>query len=138
MTETKIYTDGGSRGNPGKAACAFIIVKDNKIIKQKSKFVGYNKTNNEAEYNAIIMALENVHEKEIEIISDSELVIKQVTGKYKINKPHLSLLNQKIQGLISKRKVKFTNAKRKNKYISIADILVNIELNKKKKRSAYI
>ena len=134
----KIYTDGGSRGNPGKAACAFIVVKDNKITKQKSKFIGYNKTNNEAEYNAIILALETIHKKELEIILDSELVIKQITGKYKTNKPHLAILKQKIQGLISNRKVKFTNVKRENKYISIADILVNIELNKRKKRSPYL
>ena len=134
----KIYTDGGSRGNPGKAACAFIVVKDNKIIKQKSKFLGYKKTNNEAEYNAIIFALENVLEKELEIISDSELVIKQVTGKYRINKPHLVLLNQKIRGLISNRKIKFSNSNRENKYIALTDILVNIELNKRNKRSPYI
>lgn len=136
MTTTKIYTDGGSRGNPGKAACAFVVVdsKTNKIIKQKARFIGYNKTNNEAEYNAIILALETIHEKELEIISDSELVIKQITEKYKTNKPHLSLLKQKVHGLISNRKIKFTNAKRDDKYISIADILVNIELNKKNKK----
>jgi ribonuclease HI len=125
----KVYTDGGSRGNPGKASCAFIVVSKQKIIKQKSKFLKI-KTNNEAEYNAIIFALENIKQKQFEIISDSELVIKQITGEYKINKSHLALLNQKVQGLISTRKIKFSTVKRENKFISFADELVNKELDK--------
>ena len=124
-----IYTDGGSRGNPGKAACSFVFVENSKIIMEKSKFLG-KKTNNEAEYNAIIFALEELKEKNIEIISDSELVIKQITGKYKINSPHLQLLNQIVSGLISKRKVKFSNLKRENQFIKRADYLVNKELDK--------
>ncbi|MAH49472.1 hypothetical protein CMI37_26855 [Candidatus Pacearchaeota archaeon] len=120
----KVYTDGGSRGNPGNAACAFVAVSNEKIITQKSKFLG-TKTNNEAEYLAVILALENIKLKQFEIISDSELVIKQLTGEYKINKPHLALLHQKVRGLISNRKVRFSNIKRENKFITQADLLVN-------------
>ena len=126
----KIYTDGGSRGNPGKASCAYVVVKDGEIIKESSKFLGDGLTNNEAEYNAIIEVLENILEKDLEIIPDSELVVKQVTGEYKINKPHLQLLNQKIQGLISGRNVKFSNSKRENEFITRADKLVNKKLDK--------
>tara|TARA_Y100000310_G_C20650152_1_gene798941 strand:+ start:257 stop:640 length:384 start_codon:yes stop_codon:yes gene_type:complete len=125
----KVYTDGGSRGNPGKAACAFVVISKGKIIKQKSKFLKI-KTNNEAEYNAIIFALENIKQKQFEIISDSELIIKQITGEYRINKSHLALLNQKVRGLISARKIKFSTVKRENKFISLADELVNKELDK--------
>ena len=125
-----IYTDGGSRGNPGRAASAFVAVENEQIIKEDSKFIGNNKTNNEAEYEAIIFALESINEKELEIISDSELVIKQITGKYKINKPHLALLNQKVQGLISKRNVVFKNVRRENKFVAEADRLVNLKLDK--------
>lgn len=124
-----IYTDGGSRGNPGKAASAFIAVKDSQIIKQQSKYLG-TATNNEAEYNAIILALENILEKDITIISDSQLVVNQIQGNWKINKQHLELLNQKVQGLISNRNVKLKNTTRDNKYITIADNLVNQELDK--------
>ncbi len=127
----KIYTDGGSRGNPGKSAAAFLVVENNQIIKEKSFYLGV-KTNNEAEYNAIILALKEIKSPEIEIISDSELVIKQIIGEYKINKPHLKLLNQKIQGLISNRNVKFSNTERENKFIKRADYLVNKELDKHK------
>ena len=125
----KIYTDGGSRGNPGKSAATFIVVENNQIIKEKSFYLGI-KTNNEAEYLAIIHALEELKEDNAEIISDSELVIKQIIGEYKINKPHLKLLNQEIQGLISNRKIKFSNAERENKFITRADYLVNKELDK--------
>jgi len=125
-----IYTDGGSRENPGKAACAFIVVDDNKIIKKYSEYLGV-KTNNEAEYYAVIRALENTKEKDIEIISDSELVIKQLNGQYKITKDHLRILKEQVNELIKDRNVKFTNLKRENKFISNADYLVNKELDKK-------
>ena len=53
----KIYTDGGARGNPGPAAAAFVVVADGKVIYKDSKFLGIS-TNNEAEYRALIIALE--------------------------------------------------------------------------------
>lgn len=127
-----IYTDGGSRGNPGKSACSFLIVKNQEIIYEQSKYLGV-KTNNEAEYNAIISALEYIKnkEKEIEIKSDSELVIKQLKGEYKIKKSHLLELNNKIKNLIQKNhlKVKFSNLRREDTFISQADFLVNKELD---------
>lgn len=125
----KIYTDAGSRGNPGKSSAAFIVVENDIILKEKSFYLGI-KTNNEAEYNAIILALEEIKEKDIEIISDSELVVRQIEGKYRIAKPHLQLLNQAVQGLISGRNIKFSNLKRENQFIKRADYLVNRELNK--------
>jgi len=125
----KIYTDGASRGNPGKSAAAFIATKNNKITKQNSKYLG-TATNNEAEYNAIILALQTIKTKEAEIISDSELAIKQLTGEYKIKKPHLQKLKTKIDKLIKGRKIKFSNQRRENKFIVQADYLVNKELDK--------
>jgi len=125
----KIYTDGGSRGNPGKSACAFVVVKNNKIIKQSSKFLG-RKTNNQAEYNAIILALSSIKQKSLEIISDSELVIKQLNQEYKIKKLHLQKLYDKIQKLLKNKKIKFSHLKRENKFISQADFLVNKKLDK--------
>ena len=130
----KIYTDGGSRGNPGKAACSYVVVSNNKIIKRKSKYLGI-KTNNEAEYNAIILALKNINtnnNKNIHIISDSELVIKQLNGEYKIKKQHLRDLYSKIQNIIAKNNlnIKFSNLRREDKFISSADALLNQELDK--------
>jgi len=131
----KIYTDGGSRGNPGKSAYAFLITEDEKIVYKTAKFIGI-KTNNEAEYNAIISALEwsenNHKSKEIKLFSDSELVIKQLNGEYKIKKSHLKDLNEKINNLIEKNnfKIKFINVRRENEFIIIADLLLNEELDK--------
>jgi ribonuclease HI len=125
----KIYTDAGARGNPGKAACAYIVVKSGKITEENVEFLG-TKTNNEAEYGAIIFALENTKEKEFELISDSELVIRQINGEYKITKPHLRELYEKVCALIAGRKIKFSNAGRENDFISRADELVNEELDR--------
>jgi ribonuclease HI len=123
-----IYTDAGSRGNPGKSACAYIIVKDDRIIEEKSKFLGI-KTNNEAEYNAIILALENI-KGDFDLVSDSQVVIKQINGEYKINLQHLKELNKKVSDLCKGRKINFLNARRENLFISRADYLVNEELDK--------
>ncbi|MGC9309497.1 MAG: ribonuclease HI family protein [Candidatus Nanoarchaeia archaeon] len=128
----KIYTDGASRGNPGKAAAAFVVINDsNKIIKKKSKYIGI-KTNNEAEYLAIIMALQEI-KGNLTITSDSQLVIKQLRGEYKINKPHLQELANKVNKLVENKQVIFKHVKRDNKYIAIADQLVNQVLDKKLK-----
>ena len=128
----KIYTDGGSRGNPGKSACAFVAAKNGKVTATQSKFLGI-KTNNEAEYHAVILALEFIRDDLIEIISDSELIIRQLTGEYKIKALHLQKLNTKIQNLAEKRKIKFTYARRTNPFIVRVDKLVNKELDAHKK-----
>jgi ribonuclease HI len=129
MSTIQIYTDGASRGNPGKSACSFLLVKDNSIIMEKSKYLG-QATNNEAEYNAIILALETLEDKDIEILSDSELVVRQLNGVYKVRKEHLLELYDKVFSLIKGRKVKFSNVPRENKFIQRADFLVNLELDR--------
>lgn len=119
---TIIFTDGGSRGNPGPSAVAAII-KDKKI----SKFLG-NKTNNQAEYEAVILALENCEDKSILINLDSELVYRQLIGEYKIKHQNMLPLYDKVQKLIKDKSVKFNLISReKNKK---ADKLVNKELDR--------
>jgi ribonuclease HI len=126
--EIKIYTDGGSRGNPGKSACAFLVVKNNKIILHSSKYLG-KATNNEAEYNAVIEALSQIKAKSAHVYSDSEVIINQINGKYKVNLPHLQKLREKVIRLCENRKVTFSNVSRENKYITKADFLVNQKLD---------
>lgn len=103
-----IYTDGGSRGNPGPAGVGVVIAdaKGN-IIKEYSKFIG-TKTNNEAEYEAVILALQKIKQlfgkdkaknMEIEMRMDSELVARQLGGKYKIMEEKLFPLFIKIWNL---------------------------------------
>jgi ribonuclease HI len=131
----KIYTDGGARGNPGPAGIGIVIIQvrdgQEKITKQISRYIG-EKTNNEAEYQAIITALEQakgLKAQEIEIISDSELVIRQCQGKYKIKDPELAQLFIKIWNLQqSFKKVNFTHVLRSSN--KEADRLVNEAIDK--------
>jgi ribonuclease HI len=93
MKKIIIYTDGGSRGNPGPAAAGFIFCNEkDQIIKECSEYLGET-TNNEAEYQAVILALKKfkalfgkklAKNSEIELKSDSELLIKQLNGEYKV------------------------------------------------------
>lgn len=125
-----IYTDGGSRGNPGKAACAFIVVnKHDKIIREEAKLLG-TKTNNEAEYIAIISALTVMTEKEINMFSDSELVVRQLNGDYAVRQGHLLKLKEEVDCLRENRNIKFSHVKRENEFITRADELVNEVLDK--------
>ena len=89
----KIYTDGAARKNPGPASCAFIILDRNgRKIVEYAAFLG-RATNNSAEYAAVIRALEraqNLTHAPIDLYSDSQLVIRQLTGIYQITKTHLA------------------------------------------------
>ena len=90
--ELKIFTDGGSRGNPGLSACAFVIYSNNKIIAQNGKKLGIA-TNNFAEYSAVVEAFvetKNIVKKnpsvytKILVCSDSNLLVNQLSGLFKI------------------------------------------------------
>src|SRR5512147_368085 len=100
----KTYSDGGARGNPGPAAAAFLILSDkNEIIRKESHFLG-ERTNNQAEYEALISALESALQLGAqEIIShlDSQLVCKHLTGEYKVKNPELRKLWDKAQKIKS-------------------------------------
>jgi ribonuclease HI len=94
-----VYTDGASLGNPGPAAIGAII-KDGQgvVISRISQRIGYA-TNNQAEYTAIIAALEEAIKlgaEEVIVRSDSELVVKQLNGRYKVKKTTLKPLYQKV------------------------------------------
>ena len=99
----EIYCDGASRSNPGHAAWAFVVprVKDQPTEFQ-SGYLGIA-TNNEAEYWAIIHALNfaiNHRIKHVKIVSDSQLVIRQLLGEYQVKEPRLELLYFKVFNLI--------------------------------------
>jgi len=128
----KIYTDGASRGNPGPAAWAYIIVDGGRAIEQRSGFLG-KATNNTAEYHAVINALDNARrytDNEVSVYSDSELVVRQITGRYQIRKEHLATLNQQVTSLSSSfQKVIFANVPREHPWIRAADGLCNATLD---------
>jgi len=91
------YTDGGARGNPGPAAIGVVIQDgEGKTLKEVSKYIGET-TNNQAEYEAVVCALaelkklfgEQLREAQIEMRLDSELVVRQLEGRYKVKDPGL-------------------------------------------------
>lgn len=134
VKKVKIYIDGGSRGNPGNGACAAVIMNEKgEIISQEGRFLG-RCTNNFAEYSALHLALvvaRKIGAKELEIFSDSELLVKQFSGEYAIKDAKLKEFMEIIKKEISNFKdVKINYIKRSlNK---LADKLVNDILNSKK------
>jgi len=101
----KIYTDGGSRGNPGPAAAGVVIRDDQgRSILEAGYFLG-EATNNVAEYTALILALEAASKfgaDQVSLFADSELVVKQLTGEYRVRDPHLVPLFEQVQRLLIK------------------------------------
>jgi ribonuclease HI len=139
MKKIIIYTDGGSRGNPGPSAIGVVFCNEKgDIIKKYSEKIG-EKTNNEAEYEAVIFALKKfkalfgkklAESSEIEIRADSELLIKQLNAEYKILEPKIQTLFLTIWNLkMDFKKIKFKLISRdQNK---TADRLVNEVLDSK-------
>ena len=129
-----INTDGGSRGNPGPSAIGVVFRNEkNEIIGKYSQLLRGRLTNNVAEYWALIKALELAREyeyNEIMCCLDSELVVKQLLGEYRVKNPKLLELFLKVQKLQENfDKIIYRHVKRKNPYQKIADYLVNQELD---------
>ncbi len=134
--EVTIYTDGASRGNPGKSASGYMIFDDKHVkIHGETVFNGI-KTNNFAEYNAVILALKKALEIfgkncNVTLYSDSKLVVNQVLGNYKIRDKYLKIQYMEAIKLVGEfASCKLINVPRENKYISMVDKSLNILLDK--------
>jgi len=131
----KIFCDGGSRGNPGKSAAAFVVEEKGKVIYSDAKYLGIA-TNNFAEYSAVFLALKWIEKnkelinKEIIFILDSELVVKQIGGIYKIKNEKLKIIYLEIKKIMNnlENKIVFKNVAREKNIT--ADLLVNQKLDK--------
>jgi ribonuclease HI len=128
-------SDGGARGNPGPGAIGVIVRNDKEILTKYSAFIGRQVTNNIAEYEALIKALELATKfttKEVTCILDSELVTKQLLGKYKVRNHKLMPLFLKVQKLQENfEKIIYKHVSRWDKFQKIADELLNDELIKR-------
>ena len=108
MQKIAIYTDGGARGNPGPAGAGAVITDSEAgVLREVSKFLGHQ-TNNVAEYEAVILALEELKKiipkakrKTVEVVvkMDSELVVRQMAGKYQVKEPKLFPQYMKIHNI---------------------------------------
>ncbi len=131
-----IYTnsDGGARGNPGPGAIGVIVREDDKILIRYAEKVGNLVTNNMAEYEGLIKALElaaDFTDDTVTCFLDSELIVKQLLGEYKVRSPRLLELFLKVQKLQEKfKKIIYKHVSRYDTYQVIADELLNQELDK--------
>ncbi|MBI4712643.1 MAG: ribonuclease HI family protein [Planctomycetes bacterium] len=129
----EVYIDGASRGNPGPSGIGIYIKDaDGKEILKKGEYLGET-TNNVAEYSALIEALEFLKDQkktksEISVKSDSELIIKQITGDYRIKSKLLMPLAIKVRKLIKEfQNIEFLIIDRKDN--KVADKLANKSMN---------
>ena len=122
-----VYSDGGSRGNPGPSASGFVILDEaGQVISEGGAYLGTT-TNNVAEYQAVYLGLERAQEmgaKSVDFRMDSLLVANQMNGVYKIKHPDLAVINHRIRELANRfDKVSFSHVRRE--YNALADGVVN-------------
>ena len=129
--KAKLSTDGGARGNPGPAAYGYVLEsEDGHVLDARGETIGVA-TNNVAEYRGLIAGLEKALElgvTELEVVSDSELVVKQMLGDYKVKNETLRELSQEASSLASRLgTVTYTAVRREHN--DLADRLVNEALD---------
>jgi ribonuclease HI len=129
--KARLSTDGGARGNPGPAAFGYVLeTEDGTILAAHGERIGVA-TNNVAEYSALVAGLERALElgvDELEVVSDSELLVKQMTGEYRVKNEALKGLNERASRLARRlRRVDYTAVRREHN--ELADRLVNEALD---------
>jgi ribonuclease HI len=127
----RLFTDGGARGNPGPAASAYVLeADDGTVLAAHGETIGVA-TNNVAEYRALVAGLEKARDlglDELEVVSDSELLVKQMRGEYKVKNAalrELSLRAAQVARAIGD--VRYTAVRREHN--ELADRLVNEALD---------
>ena len=126
-----LWTDGGARGNPGPAAYGYVLEADNgTVLAAHGEAIG-TATNNVAEYRALIAGLEKAVElavDELEVVSDSELLVKQMRREYKVKKETLRVLHEEASDLARRLgSVRYRAVRREHN--ELADRLVNEALD---------
>ena len=129
--KARLSTDGGARGNPGPAAFGYVLeTDDGTILAAHGERIGVA-TNNVAEYSALVAGLERALElgvDELEVVSDSELLVKQMTGEYRVKNEALKELNERASRLARRvGRVDYTAVRREHN--ELADRLVNEALD---------
>jgi ribonuclease HI len=127
----RLFTDGGARGNPGPAAFAYVIeAPDGVTLAAHGEAFGHA-TNNVAEYRALVAGLAKAAElgiRELEVVSDSELLVKQMRGEYRVKNEALRQLNLEATALARRvGRVEYTAVRREHN--ELADRLVNEALD---------
>ena len=129
--KARLSTDGGSRGNPGPAAYGYVLeTDDGTVLDARGETIGVA-TNNVAEYRGLLAGLASALERgieELEVVSDSELLVKQMRGEYKVKSPTLRELVDEAETLARRLgRVRYTAVRREQN--ELADRLVNEALD---------
>ncbi|HEY1654489.1 MAG TPA: ribonuclease HI family protein [Candidatus Tumulicola sp.] len=136
--EATLFADGGSRGNPGPAASGAVLLgNDGEVVEERSLFLGIA-TNNVAEWNGLLIGLEAALDRGIRRLAirlDSELVVKQVRGEYRVKHAGLQPLHRRAQTLL-RRFERFDIEHVPRKRNALADSLVNHVLDQEASRMA--
>jgi ribonuclease HI len=123
------YSDGASRGNPGPSACAYILVTETGEVREEQGIPLGEGTNNEAEYRGLIAGLIAAARygcRNLVLFSDSELMIRQMQGEYRVSSPRLRPLHEQAQALLSLfGEITFRAVSREHPFIVRADQLCN-------------
>lgn len=133
----QVYTDGASRNNPGPSASGYMIFDEERRAIAKGFFYNGKKTNNIAEYLAIIAALKKVLSEfgakvDVALFSDSMLVVNQLQGNYKVKDAKLKALWKEAREIVAKfSSCSFESVPRENKFIAMVDEELNLLLDKK-------
>ncbi len=127
----RLFTDGGARGNPGPAAAAYVLeADDGTVLAAHGEAIGIA-TNNVAEYRALVAGLEQARDlgvDQLEVVSDSELLVKQMRGEYKVKNAALRELSARAARLAEELgAVRYTAVRREHN--ELADRLVNEALD---------
>ena len=129
--KAKLSTDGGARGNPGPAAAAYVLeAEDGTVLAAHGEAIGVA-TNNVAEYRALLAGLERAVElevRELEVVSDSELLVKQMRGEYRVKNAALRELSVEA-GRLARRLDRVSYRAVRREQNTLADSLVNEALD---------
>lgn len=129
-----LYVDGASRNNPGPSGAGIYILKDDAVFEQNGFYLG-TKTNNQAEYYALLLGLLKIKEyygknDHIQILSDSQLLVRQFKGEYKIRHPELKSIHLVAKSLLENMRYDITHILRDAN--AVADEMANIAIDKRK------
>ena len=130
--KARLSTDGGARGNPGPAAYAYVLeAEDGTVLDARGEAIGVA-TNNVAEYRALVEGLRKAVElgvDEVEVVSDSELLVKQMRGEYRVKNEALQELNREAAALAGDGMGRVTYTAVRREHNELADRLVNEALD---------
>lgn len=106
MSKHTLFFDGCSKGNPGRSGAGAVLYNETGVeVFAEAAFVGDNATNNEAEYMGLLLGLNEASKRginDLHVCGDSQLVIRQMQGKYKVNSAKLALLHESAKTIVSK------------------------------------